>query len=157
MAAQPVTIKGILTAWETVANAHQQTQAVGFGERADRSSAGEVAYPSVWMETPYLFDTAANGFKTYSFAFLVLDRPKEDDEDKFEIVNKTELIGTAIVQRFKLEIEKKFPAVELLDGWDGVSLEDFGDDAAAGWRIEFRLKAPGPVGKCDQPFDPFTI
>lgn len=150
-------IKTLLGAWETIANAHQQTEEVGFGEMADRSPSGNVGYPCVWMETPYRFEEVSNGFYNYPFSFVVLDRPKEDDEDKFEIVNKTQLIGTAIILRFKQEIESLPGAAEVLDGWDAVSLEDFGDDSAAGWRFEFTIKAAGPVKKCDQPFDPFIL
>ena len=152
-----VTIKTIVSAWLIVAGSHSQVSEVGTGERADRSPSGNVGYPSVWLETPYTFENVGNGFQLYRFAFLILDRPNEDDADKLEVVNKTSLIGTAIVLRFKKEIEAKFPSVEVLSTWDAVSLEDFGDDAAAGWRIEFQIKAPGPVKKCDQPFDAFTI
>ena len=154
---EEVSIKMILDAWTKVSESHQQIEEVGFGELADRSDSGNCKYPSVWMESPYYFNDAVNGFYEYSFAFLCLDRAKNDDSDKFTVINKTQQIGTAIVLRFKLEIEKKYRGVEVMPGWDAVSLEDKSDDSASGWRFEFKIKAPGPVKKCDQPFDPFTI
>lgn len=150
------TILQLIKLQKAILQAHQQVESVGEGEGVDRSASGNVAYPSAWIEAPYNFEGLGRALLNYRFAVLILDRPSQDDSDKLQAINKTSLIGLAFLERLKSELQERFGA-ELVEPWDAVSLEDFGDDSAAGWRFEFQIKAKAPIDQCGGPFDALAI
>lgn len=120
-----------------------------YGRNAAKGVGSELM-PLIWLDDPVLFGgNSATGTGDYTVNLDIIDIP--GDGKTVEWVQGACLAaGMALITKIQSLKQRKF----VLSRWTGISLSEYTDNKAAGWRFTFTVTAPMPVNLCADYFDP---
>lgn len=136
-----------------LAQQHNQARAFVYGKTYEKG-AGNDLYPLVWLDDPITgnsYTTQETGRViqyTVNVDFLGLP---ENDTQVLQVQSAAFDMGLAFFEKFK-QIRPQTGISS--NGFSFVSLRDYYDDKAAGYRFTFTLLQANPVDRCAEFFDP---
>lgn len=133
--------------------ARQQKEMKGFKYGKGYSKgAGTDIYPLTWVDDPLTVSSAGPTINVMRWTVNVdvLGIPK-DDADTLAVQVRAFLIGLSYIEKTK-EI-KNVTGLDI-ESFTAVSLREYYDDNAAGWRFTYIVSAANPVNRCADYFDP---
>jgi hypothetical protein len=118
--------------------------------------AGSDKYPMMWLDDPITGGTAREnnlGVLQYVGNLDILGIPTGDD-DVVNTQGSAFMIGLGIPERAKI-IYKDTGIT--FTGFTFISLRDYYDDKAAGYRFTYTMTAASPVDRCANDYDPTKV
>lgn len=115
--------------------------------------AGNELMPLIWLDDPILYggntqSTPANTTGDYTVNLDILDIP-DSTKSIATVQGQCQLIGLALITK----IQSIKPSVFSLVRWNAVTLSEYTDNNAAGWRFTLILTRAIPINICAQYFD----
>ncbi len=138
----------IVDLFYTQARQHRAVRGFRYGKGDGKGGTGD-CYPLVWVDDPVYFQSVGQGLR-YTVNFDVLGIPDEG-YGVIDVQRAAQAVGLDILERLR---QKRAETGYHPDGFSGVSLRDYYDDGAAGWRFTASFIAANPVSLCEDPFDP---
>lgn len=138
--------------------ARQQESIRGFAfGKGKKKGAGTDIYPLVWLDDPLTGSTYTTtdkgGILRYIANVDFLGIPKTA-EDTQRVQNECFYIGLTFFEKIK----QSRPTSQIIpQGFSFVSLSEYYDDNAAGYRFTYTLDMPNPVDRCAEYFDPTKV
>lgn len=130
------------------ARQHKAIRGFAYGKSYEKGGEG-VAYPLVWVDDPVYMQSVNNGLR-YTVNFDVLGIPGKRG-NVAAVQDAAQAVGLDILERLK-QIRTDTGCHP--DGFSAVSLRDYYDDNAAGWRFTAYFISANPVPRCAEHFDP---
>lgn len=133
--------------------ARQQKEMKGFKYgKGYEKGAGSDVYPLTWVDDPLAGSSAnsAGSVIKWSVNVDILGIPANDAET-LGVQDKAFLIGLSYIEKVK---EIKSQTGLSIESFNFVSLREYYDDNAAGFRFTFVVNARNPVDRCADYFDP---
>lgn len=131
-----------------LARQHRQIRGFFYGKAYDKGAANE-AHPLVWLDDP-IAGRDVNQTIQYTCNVDILGIPSNDAE-VLAIQNSAFVIGLSFAEKIK----RAYPANGFkFSGFTFVSLRDYYDNAAAGFRFTYTVTQANPVNRCNDDFDP---
>lgn len=131
------------------ARQHRAVRGFRYGKDSAKGGTGDL-YPQVWVDDPIYIQSVGQGGIRYTVNFDVLGVPDRERE-VLDVQRAAQAVGLDMLERMrKLRNETGYA----LDGFSGISLREYYDDRAAGWRFTAYFIAANPVPMCADRFDP---
>jgi hypothetical protein len=124
--------------------------------KAYRKGSGTDRYPLLWLDDPIYGQTLAlNQFNALSWTVNVdiLGIPSNED-DVMAVQAAAFLVGIGIPERAKVIYKTTGVAIT---GYKFISLRDYYDDKAAGYRFTYTLSIANPVDLCANDYNPDKV
>lgn len=129
-----------------LAREHKRIRGFYYG-KAYNKGAGNAVYPLIWVDDP-IAGRSVNQTLQYIVNVDILGMPA-NDADIASVQQQALTIGLTIEEKIKQDRPGFTP-----DGISFISVSDYYDDNAAGFRFTFTLKQANPVDRCNDDFDP---
>lgn len=131
--------------------ARQHKRIKGFTyNKAYQKGAGNSMYPLLWLDDPIAGQLVGANVIRWTVNVDVLGLPGKDDEVTTVQAAAFDA-GLSIIERIK---NTRATTGVGIDGFNFVSLRDYYDDGAAGYRFTMYLNQANPVNRCAEDFDP---
>lgn len=134
-----------------LARQHKKIKAMYYG-KAYEKGAGNHVYPLLWLDDPLLGRSVGPSAFTWTLNVDILGLPTGPANVQ-ATQDEAFTAGLAIIQRIK----DTFPAHKTtIEGFTFMSLSDYYDDNAAGYRFTITLTQANPLNICVEYFDPLN-
>lgn len=134
-----------------LARQHTRINSFVYG-KAYTKGAGNNKYPLFWLDDPVSGQTDGDNVIRWSVNMDVLGIPANNDE--VEAV-QTAAFNSMLTTFEKIrELKRTGLSRFSLGDFNFISLRDYYDDKAAGFRFSFTISQPNPVDRCVEDFDP---
>lgn len=130
------------------ARQHEAVRGFAYGKTYEKGGEG-IAYPLVWVDDP-VYVQSVNQSLRYTVNFDILGLPGKKG-DAAAVQDAAQAVGLDIMERLK---QIRNDTGYHPDGFSAVSLRDYYDDNAAGWRFTAYFIAANPVPRCAEHFNP---
>lgn len=140
----------ILNIFYELARQHKRVKGFRYN-KAYEKGAGNDSYPLVWVDDPITGQTLSAGVLRYTINVDFLGLPLEQVEDQVAAI-QAQAFNTGLSFAERLRSTKALSGFGL-DGYNFVSLRNYYDDNAAGYRFTFYVVGPNPVDRCAEDFD----
>lgn len=130
-----------------IARKHKRLKGFAYG-RAGGKGAGEEAHPLLWLDDPILGEQV-NAALRFTVNLDILGIPATVAEIP-TVQDAAFTTGLSIIEHIKTTMRASNIAVE---GFSFVSLAEYYDNNAAGYRFTLRLTSANPVDRCADDFD----
>lgn len=132
-----------------IARQHKKLKGFFYG-KAYEKGAGNEAHPLLWLDDPISGGTVGDkiGVLQYICNADILGIPANDNEVA-DVQAEAFNVGLSIAEK----IRTMQSAYSLID-FSFISLRDYYDNNAAGYRFTYTIKAANPVNLCAEYFDP---
>lgn len=131
-----------------LARQHKQIKGFIYGKSYEKGAANE-AHPLLWLDDP-IYGQSVNQTLQYTVNVDILGIP-ENDEDVLDVQTTAFNVGLAIAEKIK---QTRAQTGYSIDGFSFVSLRDYYDNNAAGFRFTYTMVQANPVNRCGDDFDP---
>ena len=131
-----------------LARQHKKINAFTYGKSYEKG-AGNSAYPLLWLDDPIAGQLTGTNVIRWTVNLDVLGLPSTGDEVP-TVQSGAFDTGLSIIERIKAVRATTGISVE---GFNFLSLRDYYDDNAAGYRFTLFLNQANPVNKCADDFD----
>lgn len=131
-----------------LARQHKQINGFFYGKAYEKGAANE-AHPLIWLDDP-IYGQNVNQTLSYTCNVDILGIP-EDDEDVLDVQTAAFNVGLTLSEKIKQVYQSTGFKV---DGFTFVSLRDYYDNNAAGYRFTYTIVQANPVNRCNDSFDP---
>lgn len=131
-----------------LARQHKQIKGFIYGKSYEKGAANE-AHPLLWLDDP-IYGQSVNKTLQYTVNVDILGIP-ENDEDVLDVQTAAFNAGLAIAEKIK---QTRNQTGYSIDGFSFVSLRDYYDNNAAGFRFTYTMVQANPVNRCADDFDP---
>lgn len=129
-----------------LAREHKKIKGFVYDKPSDKG-AGTDAYPLIWLDDPIYGQSVGNRVLQYSINLDILGIPKID-KDVQSVQSEAFLAGLSIIEKIKNSVTGFS-----VDRYSFLSLRDYYDDNAAGFRFTITLNQANPVNRCAEDFD----
>lgn len=131
-----------------LARQHKQLKGFIYGKGYEKGAANE-AHPLLWLDDP-IYGQANNQTIQYSVNVDILGIPK-NEEEVLDVQTAAFYTGLDIAEKIKdIRHHSGFSMGE----YSFVSLRDYYDNNAAGYRFSYTIIQANPVDRCGMNFDP---
>lgn len=131
--------------------ARQHKRINGFTyNKSYQKGAGNSMYPLLWLDDPIGGQAVGDNVIRWSVNIDLLGIPENDDDTPL-VQSEAFDAGLSIIERIKNVRAVTGISVE---GFNFLSLRDYYDDNAAGYRFTLSLNQANPVNRCAEDFDP---
>lgn len=131
--------------------ARQHKRLKGFTyNKAYRKGAGNSMYPLLWLDDPIAGQAVGDGVIRWTVNADFLGLPKDADEVPAVQAGAFDAALSLIEQIRKVRATTGVS----IEGFNFLSLRDYYDDNAAGYRFTMTLNQANPVNRCLEDFDP---
>lgn len=130
-----------------LARQHRQIRSFYYGRAYNKGAANEM-HPLVWLDDP-IGGRSVNQTLVYTCNVDILGLPK-DDSETLDVQSEAFAVGLDFAERIK---QSRAVTGYSLDGFAFLSLSDYYDNAAAGYRFTYTLIHANAVGRCIDNFD----
>lgn len=138
----------IVNLFYQLARQHRAIQGFRYGKGYEKG-AGDGRYPLMWLDDP-IYTRAISTSLQYTCNVDFLDIPGEG-KSVAAVQAAAQMAGLAVAEKIKSTRSRTgFTIVEV----NAVTLCDYYDDNAAGWRFTYTLSQANPVDLCADEFDP---
>lgn len=128
---------------------HKKIKSMYYG-KAYEKGAGNHTYPFLWLDDPILGRSAGASGIAWTLNIDLLGLPT-GPADVQNVQAEAFTAGLALIQRIK----DTFPAHRIsVDNYSFISLSEYYDDAAAGYRFTLQVTQANPLNICLEYFDP---
>ena len=134
--------------FKELARQHKGLNAFYYGEAYEKG-AGNAVYPLMWLDDPIYGNGNINPLK-FSVNVDFLDVPK-NGATVVDVQGAMFEVGLATIE--KINNDWRVTRVEV-SGFSFLSLRDYYDDGAAGYRFTLNLIIANPTNRCADYFDP---
>lgn len=131
-----------------LARQHKQIKGFIYGKSYEKGAANE-AHPLLWLDDP-IYGQSVNQTLQYTVNVDILGIP-ENDEDVLDVQTAAFNAGLSIAEKIK---QTRTQTGYSIDGFSFVSLRDYYDNNAAGFRFTYTMVQANPVNRCAEDFDP---
>lgn len=131
-----------------LARQHKQIKGFFYGKAYEKGAANE-AHPLVWLDDP-IYGRSANQALYYTCNVDILGIP-ENDEAVLGVQTAAFSVGLTIAEKIK---QVRASTGFSIESFDFVSLRDYYDNNAAGFRFTYTVIQANPVDRCNEEFDP---
>lgn len=138
----------IINLYYELARQHAQIKSFVYG-RGFKKGAGNNVYPMVWLDDPIAGQAGGNNTIRYTTNIDVLDVPTSEAQIA-TVQDAAFSAALAIIEQIK---KTRTTSGVNVDAFNFVSLSDYYDDKAAGYRFTISLIAANPVDRCAEVFD----
>lgn len=132
-----------------MAEQHKAVRGFRYGKGYAKGGTGD-GYPLVWVDDPVYMQSLGTQGVRYTINFDVLGIPTEEGE-VLEVQRAAQGVALELLEEIK---ERREETGVRPDGFSGVSLRDYYDDGAAGWRVTAYFIEANPVERCGERFEP---
>lgn len=132
-----------------LARQHKRIKGFNYDKSYDKG-AGNDAYPLVWLDDPIYGQSVGTNVVQYTCNVDFLGLPKDEAEVP-TVQAEAFLVGLTFAEKIKLIRNVTGFSVER---FNFISLRDYYDDNAAGFRFTFTINQANPVDRCAEDFDP---
>lgn len=138
----------IVNLFYELARQHKKINGFFYGKTYEKGAANE-AHPLLWLDDP-VYGQSVNQTLQYTVNVDILGLPANDKE-VLDVQTSAFNVGLSIAEKIK---QAKEPRGFSVDSFTFLSLRDYYDNNAAGYRFTYTLKAVNPVDRCADDFDP---
>jgi hypothetical protein len=138
----------IINLFYELARQHNQIRSFYYGKSYEKGSGNE-AHTLVWLDDP-LYGRSVNQTIAYTCNVDFLGIP-EDDKNTIDVQTAAFTVGLEFAEKIKQEQAKTGFS---LSDFSFISLRDYYDNKAAGYRFTYTIIQANPVDKCNNDFDP---
>lgn len=145
----------IINLFYELARQHKQMKGFRYGKTSDKG-AGTDIYPLTWVDDPISGQSPKDAVIRYTVNVDILGLP-EDDNDVLNVQSAAFLAGLSYREQIKTTAQTLGFSVESLSF---ISLRQYYDDNAAGFRFTYYIVAANPLNRCESNYDPskqFTV
>lgn len=138
----------IVNLFYELARQHRSIKGFFYGKAYEKGAANE-AHPLLWLDDP-ISGQSVNNALSYTCNVDILGIPKDEGE-VLAVQSSAFQVGLGLAERIDA-----FTSVAgfRLNGYSFVSLRDYYDNSAAGFRFTYTLIQANPVDRCADAFDP---
>jgi hypothetical protein len=138
----------IVNLFYVLAREHKQINGFLYGKSYEKGAANE-AHPLVWMDDP-VYGRSVNQTLSYTCNVDILGIP-DKEKNVLEVQEAAFKIGLTFAE----QIKSIYPSTGFkIDGFTFISLRDYYDNNAAGYRFTYSIIQANPVNRCNNDFDP---
>jgi len=131
-----------------LARRHKRIKGFFYGKSYEKGASNE-AHPLVWLDDP-IYGQSVDQTLSYTCNVDILGIPV-NDEDVSDVQTAAFDVGLAFAEK----INRVYPSTGFkVNGFTFVSLRDYYDNNAAGFRFTYTIVQANPVNRCDDDFDP---
>lgn len=138
----------IVNIFYELARQHKQIKGFRYGKATDKG-AGTDIYPLSWVDDPISGQAPTEAVLRYTVNVDILGVP-EDDNDVQEVQGQAFLVGLSFREQFKALA----PLGYRVESHSFISLRQYYDDNAAGYRFTYFIVGPNPINRCEINYDP---
>lgn len=131
-----------------LARQHKRIKGFMYG-KPNAKGAGNDVYPLVWLDDPILGRSLNPGVLQYTTNIDFLGIP-ENDAQVAAVQSEAFVVGLSFAERIKQTRNDTGVSIER---FSFVTLRDYYDDMAAGYRFTFLLNQANPTDRCAEDFD----
>jgi hypothetical protein len=131
-----------------LARQHKLIRGFYYGKAYEKGAANE-AYPLLWLDDP-IYGQSVNQAVQYTVNVDILGIPK-DEKDTVNVQTEAFNTGLSIVEKIR---QSRIQTGYSVGAFNFVSLRDYYDDNAAGFRFTYTVIHANPVNRCAEDFDP---
>lgn len=146
----------IVNLFYELARQRDDVRGFAFG-KGKKKGAGTDMYPLVWLDDPLTgstYTTVEKGKLIRYIANVDFLKIPEKPEDVQRLQNECFYMGLTFFEKIKQDFAT---AQVLAQGFTFVSLSEYYDDNACGYRFTYTLDIPNPVDRCADHFDPTKV
>lgn len=130
-----------------LARQHKQINGFFYGKAYEKGAANE-AHPLMWLDDP-IYGQSVNQTLSYTCNVDILGIP-EGDEDVLNVQATAFRIGIVLAEK----IQQTYPSTGFkMGGFTFVSLREYYDNNAAGYRFTYTIIQANPVDRCSNDFE----
>lgn len=137
----------IVNLFYDLARQHKQIKGFFYGKTYEKGAANE-AHPLVWLDDP-IYGRGVSRVLSYTCNVDILGIPGDDDQDVLDVQSAAFDVGLTLAEK----IGQYYPSFKIED-FTFLSLRDYYDNSAAGYRFTYTIKQANPVNRCNDDFDP---
>jgi len=137
----------IVNLFYELARQHRLIRGFFYGKTYEKGAANE-AHPLVWLDDP-VYGRSSDHTLRYTCNVDILDIPK-DDSEVLGIQSSAFNVGLTLAEKIKQTFRVTGFKVE---GFSFISLRDYYDNNAAGYRFTYTIIQANPVNRCNDDFD----
>ena len=138
----------IVNLFYELARQHKRVKGFYYGKAYDKG-AGTDRYFLVWMDDP-VYGRSVNQTIQYTVNVDFLGIPAKD-ADVLAVQGEAFRVGLTFAEKVK---QTRTKTGFFIDGFSFVSLSDYYDDGAAGFRFTYTVTHANPANICNDDFDP---
>lgn len=138
----------IVNLFYELARQHKQIKGFVYGKGYEKGAANR-AHPLLWVDDP-LYGQSVNQVLQYTVNVDILGIP-ENDKDVISVQTAAFNVGLTLAEKIKKTQPKTGFSVS---GFTFLSLRDYYDDNAAGFRFTYTIVQANPADRCADEFDP---
>jgi hypothetical protein len=131
-----------------LARQHKQIKGFFYGKAYEKGAANE-AHPLIWLDDP-IYGKSDSQTLSYTCNVDILGIP-ENGKDVLDVQTAAFNVGLALAE--KIQRIYRFTGFKA-DGFTFVSLRDYYDNSAAGYRFTYTIVQATPVNRGNDDFDP---
>lgn len=139
----------IVNLFYELARQHKQVKGFRYGKSYEKGAGNDI-YPLTWLDDPILGQSLNDNVVRFTVNVDFLGIP-QDDADVLAVQSAAYLVGLSFKERIR---EISTATGFNVNAFSFVSLRDYYDDKAAGYRFTYTLVAPNPSNLCAEYFDP---
>lgn len=131
-----------------LARQHKRINGFIYGKSYEKGAANE-AHPLMWLDDP-VYGQSVNRAIRYTVNVDILGIP-ETDKEVADVQTGAFNVGLSIAERIRQTRDKSGYTI---DDFSFLSLRDYYDNNAAGFRFTYTIVQANPVDRCADDFDP---
>lgn len=139
----------IVNIFYELARQHKQVKGFRYGKTYEKGAGSDI-YPLTWLDDPIAGQSENDATIRYTINVDILGLPT-DDLDVLAVQSAAFLVGLSYKEKIRTINRDTNLNVK---GFTFVSLRDYYDDNAAGYRFTYTLIGPNPSNLCAEYFDP---
>ncbi len=115
--------------------------------RTTRSGAGNEIFPLLWLDDPLLYSSRSPAVGAWTLNVDILGIP-ETEAEIASVQGEAFLTGLSLIERIR-----ELKGVFAIESYSAVSLSDYYDFKAAGWRFTLIITRATPINLCVEYYD----
>jgi len=139
----------IVNIFYELARQHEKINGFRYGKTSDKG-AGTDVYPLTWVDDPISGQSPKDNVIRYTVNVDILGIP-ENDNDVLNVQSAAFVVGLSYREQIKKTAMQMGYSVESLSF---ISLRQYYDDDAAGYRFTYFIIAANPLDRCENNYDP---
>jgi len=140
-------LEGVISYLENLAARYTPLQHFGFGYADEQGAGGRTPYPQLFLEAEMEVTESGQGLNSYTAALLILDKPDQQGTQPGTRAERAILDSTKQYADELLEQMREEGQVRSVQMRSMLSLVEFGNDSAYGWRIEITFEAVKSINR----------
>lgn len=145
-------IQEIFNLLKNYSEKHKVIKSFQFGDSFNKEKTGEDIYPLLFLEYPFNI-TYNKNFKDISFAYYIIDQPKNSNSDSYEsiqLMNKIEILNDILLIKLQLN---DFEDFEDLITSNSLTYTEFENDLTVAIRTDLSIRVLRNINSCLDPIN----